>query len=111
MKKEKILIGIIFFLLVTTFIVSIAFYPYLPAKVPTHWNLQGEVDGYMSKFGGTFTAPFIMLGIVLILLLIPKIDPLKENVNKFKDYYYGFIVAFLTFMFLVQLHTFLYTLM
>ncbi len=108
MKKGHILIGIIFFLLVVTFIVSIAFYPHLPENVPTHWNVQGEVDGYMSKFGGTFTAPFIMLGLVVILLLIPKIDPLKENINKFKDYYYGFIVVFLIFMLLVQLHTLLW---
>jgi len=109
MKKEKILIGIIWALLAAIFIMSIAFYPRLPEKVPSHWNLQGEVDDYMSKFGGTFTLPFIMLGVVVLFLLIPKIDPLKENIKKFKGYYYEFVVAFLIFMLFMQVHTLLWS--
>jgi uncharacterized membrane protein len=31
------------------------------------------------------------------LLVIPKIDPLKANIQKFKNYYYGFIIAFLAY--------------
>ena len=109
MKKDKILIGIIWALLAAIFIMSIAFYPRLPEMVPSHWNAQGEVDAYMSRFWGTFTAPLIMLGVVVLFLLIPKIDPLKENVNKFKGYYYEFVVAFLIFMLFMQVHTLLWS--
>jgi len=89
--------------------VSIAFYPRLPEKVPSHWNLRGKVDAYMSKFGGTFTAPLIMLGVVVLFLLIPKIDPLKENINKFKGYYYEFVVVFSILMLFMQVHTLLWS--
>lgn len=88
---------------------SIAFYPRLPEKVPSHWNLRGKVDAYMSKFGGTFTAPLIMLGVVVLFLLIPKIDPLKENINKFKGYYYEFVVVFSILMLFMQVHTLLWS--
>ncbi|MGB9695117.1 MAG: DUF1648 domain-containing protein, partial [Caldisericaceae bacterium] len=50
MKKERILIGVILAILALTFIISIVFYPQLPDKVASHWNAQGQVDGYMSKF-------------------------------------------------------------
>ncbi len=109
MKKEKILIVIILALLAAIFVVSIAFYPHLPEQVPSHWNAQGEVDAYMSKFWGTFTLPSIMVGIVALLLLIPKIDPLKENIKKFKGYYYEFVVAFSLFMLFMQVQILLWS--
>jgi uncharacterized membrane protein len=109
MKKEKFLIGIIWALLIATFVVSIAFYPRLPEKVPSHWNAQGEVDAYMSRFWGTFTLPFIMVVLILLFLLIPSIDPLKENIKKFKGYYYEFVVAFLIFMLFMQVQILLWS--
>lgn len=104
-KKTKIIISLI---LLLSFIISFYFYPQIPDKMATHWNARGEVNGYMSKLLGTFLIPFILLGLTLVFLTIPKIDPLKENVEKFRKYYDGFIIIFLIFMVSVHLQVVLW---
>ena len=108
MKKEKNLIVIILAILALMLIISLAFYPHLPEQVASHWNAQGEVDGYMSRFWGTFATPLIIIGVVALLLTVPLIDPLKENIKKFKGYYYEFIMVLAIFMLLVQIQTLLW---
>lgn len=51
----------------------------LPAEVPTHWNLEGEVDGYSSKAFAVFGLPLIMAGANLICQIGMRIDPKHEN--------------------------------
>ena len=85
-----------------SFIVSIYSYPQMPEKVASHWNAQGQVNGYMPKFWGLFLAPFILVGLALLFAAIPRIDPLKENIQKFRKYYDGFIILF--FIFMLSIH-------
>jgi len=59
----------------------------------------------MSKFWGSFFMPLMLLGLFLLFLLIPKIDPLKENIQKFRKYFDGFIVLLMLFLFYVYLLT------
>ncbi len=95
MKKIKIIIlGII----LLSLIISIYFYPQMPEEIASHWNAQGEVDGYMSKFWGLFLMPLILVGLALLFVAIPRIDPLKANIEKFRKYYDGFIILFFVFM-------------
>lgn len=81
------------------------FYPQMPERMTSHWNASGEADGYMSKFWGLFLVPFISLGLSALLLIIPKIDPLKANIDKFKGYYYGFVIMLLIFLLYLYLLT------
>lgn len=67
------------------FVVGILVYPHLPAKVPSHWNFRGEIDGYTGSFGGAFMLPLMTLGIYLFISILPFIDPRKENYAKFTD--------------------------
>ena len=50
----------------------------MPAQIPSHWNLQGEVDGYSSKTAGLLMLPAINMLVYLTLLYLPKIDPKKR---------------------------------
>jgi uncharacterized membrane protein len=61
-------------LLVAPLIALLAFWNHLPARVPIHWNLRGEIDGWSSK---TFILllPLISLGIILLLHILPRFDP------------------------------------
>jgi uncharacterized membrane protein len=104
---KKFLVGIII-LIILPFIVSFIFYPRLPDKVATHWNAAGEPDGYSSRLFGAFFLPILLIFIDALLIFIPMIDPLKENIMKFKDYYYSFIIVFTLFMFVVHLWTLLW---
>ena len=61
---------------------SIYFYPSLPDKIPFHWNADGNIDGYVSK-AGVFTLPLINLGMYIMFLSLPHIDPKGENYAKF----------------------------
>ncbi len=75
-KSEIIILGII----LLSFIVGIYFYPQMPEQMATHWDAQGQVDGYMSKFWGLFLMPFSLIGLGLLFVAIPRIDPLKANI-------------------------------
>jgi len=102
MKKANIIIlGII----LISFIIGGYFYPQMPEKVASHWNAQGKVDDYMSKGWGLFLMPLMSVGFFLLFMLIPKIDPLKENIKKFRKYFDGFIVLLILFLFYVYLLT------
>jgi len=95
MRKSEI---IILAIIILSFIVGIYFYPRMPEEMATHWDAQGQVDGYMLKFGGLFLMPFVLVGLALLFIAIPRIDPLKENIEKFRKYYDGFIILLFVFM-------------
>ena len=46
----------------------------LPARVPIHWNLRGEIDGWSSKTA-MLLMPLIGLGIIVLLHILPRFDP------------------------------------
>jgi len=77
---------------------AVLVYPRLPEQVASHWNAAGEVDDYMSRFWGVAIFPIVVLAMYLLFLLIPRIDPLKENIAEFRGYFNGFILALVLFM-------------
>jgi uncharacterized membrane protein len=105
MRKSGLLIWAIVLL---AFVLSIAVYPQMPEQMASHWNARGEVDGYMSTFWGLFFLPILLLGLVLLFLAIPRIDPLRANIAAFRAYYDGFILVFCLFMLLVHLQVILW---
>jgi uncharacterized membrane protein len=70
----------------------------LPDQMASHWNVNDQVDGYMSRLWGVFMMPLMTLGIFLLFLVIPAIDPLKANIAKFRQTFNLFIVLFAAFM-------------
>ncbi len=85
-------------LILLSFGMGIYLYPQMPEKMASHWNINGEVDGYLSKFWGLFLMPLFSIGILLIYLIVPKIDPLKRNIEKSRKYFDGFIILLLLFL-------------
>lgn len=69
----------------------------------SHWNMDWEVNSYLPKFWGTFILPIISIGIYLLLIYLPKLDPMKENIKTFAAYYDAFITVFLGFFFYISL--------
>jgi len=109
-KKMKKTLLIIFSIIVVSFLIGAYFYPQMPDQLASHWNISGEVDGYISKFWGLFLMPIISLLMLLLFIAIPYIDPLKENIEKFRKYYDGFIVLIILFLFFIYLLTILWNL-
>jgi uncharacterized membrane protein len=98
-RKSEIIITDIVLL---AFIVSFYFYPQMPERMATHWNARGQADDYMAKHWGLFFMPIALAVIALLFVFIPRIDPLKANIEKFRKYYDGFVVLLCIFFLCVQ---------
>jgi len=78
-------------------------YPDLPDPMPSHWNLHGQVDGWMPKFWGAFLIPLVMAALWIVLLVLPRISPRGFEMDSFARAW-GFLrVAILAMLFLVGL--------
>ncbi|MBI4019476.1 MAG: SdpI family protein [Candidatus Aenigmarchaeota archaeon] len=95
MRKVRIAILIVF---LSTLAASLYFYAQLPEMMPSHWNAEGDVDSYMPKAWGAFLVPFLIAAIACLLLFIPETDPMKQNVDRFRNYYDGFVILLAVFM-------------
>lgn len=81
-------------------------YGSLPDQVPLHWGLDGAVDRYGSK------AELLLLGVIapamaLLFMFLPKLDPRKNNYEKFQGYYDSFAIAVVAFLGLLMGLTFI----
>ena len=75
-----------------------------PDRIPTHFNFEGVADDYSSKVTGLILFPGINIGLYLLLLLIPYIDPRKKNYSMFEGKWRiirTFLHVFLSFMTLI----------
>jgi uncharacterized membrane protein len=105
MKKTTIIIlGII----ITSFALGILLYPSMPERMASHWNLEGNVNGYISKFWGVFLMPLLSLLLLAFFLIIPLIDPMRENIKKFRAYFDRFVIIIIAFLFYLYILTLLW---
>lgn len=94
-----------FAIILFSFCSAVYFYPLMPSKMASHWNYIGEVDGWSGRIFGVFFMPVLALVLFHLFVFIPKIDPLKENVKKFRNYYDWFVVGILFFLLYLYLLT------
>ena len=94
MKK----INLILILCILSFIGTIIAYFYLPDIIPIHWGIDGKVDNTGPKFLAIILG-FVPLAIYLLMTILPKIDPKRENYKKHSKAYK--IFTFYTVLFLV----------
>lgn len=104
MKKNVFVISLI----VCSYVVSFVAIPYLPNEVAIHWNATGEADGFANKWWGALLFPLFLTGIVVLLAALPKLDPRKENYEKFQGVYRLFLNVLVTFFFTLHLGTLAY---
>ncbi len=95
--NRKVTLGVCFAVILVSIAFSIYFYPHMPEQMASHWDFQGEVNGYMPKFWGLFLMPIISAVMLGLFILLPKIDPLRRNVKKFMNYYNAFIIVLIVF--------------
>ena len=70
----------------------------LPEQLPLHWNLQGEVDDYGPRLWGAWLLPGLALALWGIMRGLPRLDPKRENYDKFGPTYDLVINALVTFL-------------
>ncbi len=84
-------------LILAIFAVGLYFWPFLPERVPTHWGINGEVNGWSSSTFAILFFPALMAGIYLLLSFLPLMDPLKKNIEVSASFYFWFKVVFILF--------------
>lgn len=93
-KVEQIVSTI---MLVIPFIMIAVLWSEIPDTIPIHWNIHGEVDRWGSR-AFIFLLPLINIGVYLLFMAIPHIDP-KKRIEEFGNLYnlLRFIVVSLMF--------------
>lgn len=95
-RKEIPALGLLVLMIIGTIIV----YPKLPAELPVHWNIEGQVDHYVVKTAlSVFLLPGIMMVTYFLMLGLPFIDPKKERYALFANSY--LLIRYLLLCFLV----------
>lgn len=97
-------------IIIVSFGMALYFYPLMGENMVSHWGITGEPDGYMPKAFALFLFPMLMLVFTVMFYLIPKIDPLKANVESFRKYFDGFIIVFEIFFLYVYILTIVFNL-
>jgi uncharacterized membrane protein len=69
------------------FVASAVVWRTSPDRIPVHWNAAGEVDRYGGKAEGLLMLPAITVGLYVLLLFLPRIDPRKANYELFTGSY------------------------
>lgn len=100
LKKDYLLIIIV----LAGFIVGAVFFQKLPNRVPIHWDSNGNVNGYGSKFTAAFLMPIVNLFTYLLFKVIPHIDPERKNYDKFMGSYK--LVEYITMIVLLVMEVF-----
>ena len=92
-KKELSLVAIV----AAPFIYLASIWNGLPATVPVHWNVKGEIDRYGDK-SELLLIPFLLpLLIYIIFSLVPLIDP-KGKIKQMGNKYFMLKAAMTIFM-------------
>lgn len=93
-KKELPILGIA--LLPLLYLVFV--WNSLPEKVPLHWNLEGEIDNWGSKYTLIGLVFFMPILTYILMLVVPKIDPKKriETMGGKYDQFKFILVAFMS---------------
>jgi uncharacterized membrane protein len=88
--------------------VAVYAYPLLPEVVASNWDAAGNVNGHMPKFINIVIVPILMLGIWLFWLAIPRLDPLKANIESFRPWFDGMLFFLQLFILYIFVLTILY---
>ena len=89
-KKTNIIIAVI---LLVSIAITAVMYPSIPDIIPTHWGVNGQIDGTGPKYM-LFVFWGIAAGVNLLMLFAEKIDPKGENYARFPKVFNVFRVFF-----------------
>jgi immunity protein, SdpI family len=60
--------------------------PQLPDRIPTHWNIRGEVDGYGGKWT-LYLMPIMTSGMLVLFYFLPALSPKSFEVDTSRPTY------------------------
>ena len=101
MRITKIELACIGILLVIC-CVSVYFYPQMPGQMATHWDMYGQVNGYMPRLLAMLIMPTVLAVFVVSVIIVPRVASLWANIEGFRNFFGGLAVLLSVFLSLVQ---------
>lgn len=90
-RKAALLVGCAF--IIASSALSLWAYPHLSARVPTHWDLAGQVNGSSSRLAAVIFPPAILVMTLLLMIALPLVSPRNFRIDGFAGSYYAIFVA------------------
>jgi uncharacterized membrane protein len=66
---------------------TVFFWGRVPESIPVHFNFEGEPDRWGSRAEGLLVGPGVALGLYLLFLVLPRLDPGRRNYASFQGVY------------------------
>lgn len=90
-------------MLIAMFVIAAMTWPRVPDLVPVHWGWSGQVNRMGGKFEGLFVLPLTALGVYVLLLVLPRIDPRRTHYSAFASPYRMIRMLVIAMLFALQL--------
>ena len=81
-KRNKGTLVLTSIVILLPILVGLLLWNKLPEQVPTHWGIDGEVDGWSNKAWAVFGLPCILLGLHWLCFLVSLADPKRDAYTK-----------------------------
>lgn len=62
-------------------------WPHLSARVPDHWDVRGQPNGYAPRSWAVVMWPLLILGLALLAAVLPRISPKRFGMESFAGIY------------------------
>ena len=81
-RQNKRIIWITALLILLPILFGVAFWNELPRQMPTHWGLDGTVDGWSSRAFAVFGLPLVIFALHWLCVLITEKDSRNHGQNE-----------------------------
>jgi uncharacterized membrane protein len=99
-QRRRTLVGL--GIVLVSAIASVLAYPELPRQMAVHFTVEGTPDDYLDRPIALALVPALELAVLGMYAVIPRLDPLGENIAEFENYYD--LVAIVTVAVLAYVH-------
>lgn len=90
--------NILWVLVSITLLTSLYLLPEMKGPVPSHWNFTGQPDQFVAPWVAAIVFPVVNALLYALLLLLPKLDPRRNQYAVFKSTYVLFVSSVTGFM-------------
>jgi len=96
MTRKYYLTGML--LVVAALVATLAVYSQLPERVPTHWGINNQPNGYSPKWALFLIGPGFMAALLALFRFLPWLSPKHFEVDSFRSTYLQVMVITLSLM-------------
>ena len=84
------------------FLLAVLNWRTVPDRVPVHWGIDGQADGWGSRGSGLLGLPVAGLFVYALLAIVPLMDPGRANYARFAGAYRVMRAAVLAFLLVLE---------